>query len=214
MFYDDGDIIERPFPPRVTSSSSTTTIFRNAAFIECTVIKSVPYPDPNNSEDSPKPKPQWFCMEETNDRTMHRLKGDVEAYFDNYIINRNLRLQIPLDSIQVSDKSISIVDLDADNDRSSINVLQGSKRPSRRLLGRDDSYFEYCEDEYFKGTYKVLIVRVEDKHGNSVNQSEDKLYDDFFQDENNLVSFESVAICYCKFVYIQINLCIPFSHLS
>ncbi len=211
MFFDDGDIIERPFPPRETSSSSTT-IFRNA-FFECTVIRSVPYPDPNNGQDSPDPKTQWFCMEETNDRTMYRLKGDVEAYFDNYIINRNLRLQIPLDSIQVSDKSISIVDLDADYDRSSIKVIQGSKRLSRTLFDMsimNGRYHSYCEDTYFKGTYKVLIIRVEDKHGNSVNQSEDKLYDDFFQDENNLVS---VDICYCKFVYTRINHCIPFPHL-
>jgi hypothetical protein len=55
----------------------------------------------------------------------------------------------------------------------------------------DDDYNEDGDDfdtDRFFGTYKVLIIRVEDNTGsNNVNQSEEKLHNDFFQDENNLV---------------------------
>jgi len=54
----------------------------------------------------------------------------------------------------------------------------------------DDNRYNKDDDEWdfdrFKGSYKVLVIRVVDTSGNSVTQSEERLYNDFFEDENNL----------------------------
>lgn len=95
----------------------------------------------------------------------------------------------------LDDSDALSIDLNSNDASSHIQVIQGTSTTHEESLhdrglqgkgGGDDYEYEF-ESHYFHGTYRVLIIRVQDKFGNEVNQSEEQLHNDFFTDENNLV---------------------------
>lgn len=168
------------------------TIFRESDrkknFIDCTVTKTSAYPDPNYLHLSP-PIDQWFCAEEAKDYISHRLNGDVESLLKNRTVfntlSHSLHFEVPKDMLITSEDQVeSYVDLDS-VDVSLINVFE--HKQNKRGIFKDNKSSDEFNDEDFKGEYTVLIMRVEDNRGNTVSQSEEDLYNDFFVKETNLV---------------------------
>ena len=165
-----------PFPVKVSSVRAQRAI-QGSDVIDCIVTKTDGFPDPDYTGDLHTSHQRWFCIEESNGHTMHRLEGDVESLLEGYVQSRHLHLVIPKNMTQRGDQIDSYIDLDSVD----ASLIKKFDDRNERL-----NYGNF-ESERFKGTYKVLIIRVENNSGDTVQQTAKDLYNDFFVDENNLV---------------------------
>jgi len=126
-------------------------------------------------------KSEWTCeFEPTDDSStgqVYSFSGDIEsilkARFDVDIkVNGGLKITVPWEAVD----GTTII---GDHEGISVDETQHE----RNLI---------VSQAPLRGNTNVLIVRVRDKRGNAPTWSKAQLYNDFFEDDNNLVSSFSI----------------------
>jgi len=187
----EGEFSNEDQKRRLTGANNR--IFQGDA-IECMLseARGLQLQTTNHSSNTTTPlESKWLCITDTE--YTYELKGDMASLYrkNTFLMKKNTKLSIPANITQGTDEFDQFVDLDSE-DASSIKAVSNRVPYPMRLLSNDDydDDYDYYDDEWdsdrFKGSYKILVVRVVDANDNSVAQSEERLYNDFFEDENNL----------------------------